>query len=182
MAGVAHQGAHFGRRDVYRVGLPQRFAIYGVGHVVSVFLFGIRLSGRCGVLKGGQLFAGSNDAHDGWQFVERAVEAAGVEDLRDQAAISDSRRFSVTKTAGARITGQQFLDRGQADIGPVAIPVIFLFLRDPEFLAEVLQYPQIIERVDVAGDGLRQRPDPAPDLLPWLATGPVAGGFLRGIR
>ena len=129
-----------------------------------MFSFGVRLHRRGRVAKSWQRFAGGDDAPDGRQRGERAVEAAGIEDLRHQAAIGQRRRIAVAEGAGGRMSVEQLLDSQQARVHPVAIPGVLLLLGGGKMLAEILQDAQVVDGMDVAGDGLRQRPDPRPVL------------------
>ena len=84
-------------------------------------------------------------------------EAARVVDLRDQAAVGDRRRVAVAEGAGRRMVLQQRFERGEAFGDPVPHPDVALGLRHAPVALEILQHAQVVERMDVAGDQLRQR-------------------------
>ena len=143
-----------------------------------VISFSVRLHGRSGVAKSRQRLAGGGDTADGRHCVERTVEATRIEDLRHQATVGQRRYFAVAEGAGGRVAGKQLLDGEQARAYPVAIPGLLLLLGRREMLAKVLQDAQVVDGMDIAGDGLRQRPDPRPT----PAAAAAADGFRRDIR
>ena len=60
------------------------------------------------------------------------------------------------------MSDQQRLDGRQPAFHPMAIPAVALLLRQTQPVAQIAQHPQIVERVDVAGDRLGDGADPRP--------------------
>ena len=68
-----------------------------------------------------------------------------------------SAHVAVAEGAGRRMVLQQRFERSEAFDDPVPHPYVALGLRHAPVALEVLQHAQVVERVDVAGDQLRQR-------------------------
>jgi hypothetical protein len=64
--------------------------------------------------------------------------------------------MAVAELAGRRMVDQHRFEGIQAIADPVPHPLVTLGLRDVPFAFEVLQHAQVVERVHVAGDDLRQ--------------------------
>ena len=66
----------------------------------------------------------------------------------------------------------------QAQTHPMAVPGVFAVFIQLEGVAQIFQYTQIVQRVNFAGDGLRQRPDSgAPGRIGRQQGGRGAGFF-----
>src|SRR5471030_1463329 len=77
----------------------------------------------------------------------------------EEADIGDSGRVAVAEIAGLLMVGDQRLEGAEALDDPVVVPALDRLLVLAELLAEIAQHPQIVDRVDVAGDDLRQSAD-----------------------
>ena len=96
-------------------------------------------------------------ADEGRVGVERHVEAPCIVHLRDQADVGDGRAVTVEKSParGAAIASSAVKPSPiQCAVPVVLVPSWSL----PELALEIFEHPQIVERVDVAGDGQRHRP------------------------
>src|SRR5271166_5585805 len=100
-----------------------------------------------------KLPAGGIDGNDLWKAVERDLEAPRIVNLRHETNVGER------DLVAERITlcADQRLDCVEAVDDPVAIPGIDLLLRLTELVLEIAQRPHIVERMDVAGDHLRNR-------------------------
>ena len=63
----------------------------------------------------------------------------------------------------------------------MAVPGVFGGLVEPQAMFQVLQHPKVVQRVQVAGNGQRDRPDPRPPGRVGRRRA-VRGGFLQGIQ
>ena len=119
-----------------------------------------------GLLKRGQRIAALYHRHQARQAIQIDLEALGVEDLRDQATVRQRGRIAPAKlrswqTIGFALCIQQVqlaLKGLQAGACPVRVPAGLGLLRDSHLLHQMLEHAQIVERVNLAGDHLRQRP------------------------
>ena len=120
---------------------------------------GIGLGSGRRALKRVHCFAVPDDAHHGRQRTEIAVEAARVEHLWHETAIGKRRRVTVTEHTGPGVAGEYGLDGLEAHFDPMAIPGVLLRVADTEFPRQILQHAQVVDRVDIACNGLRKRSD-----------------------
>ena len=84
------------------------------------------------------LHAGGVDALDGRVLRHVDLEARGVEDLRDDAKIGQSRPIAVAESAGPVVFGNQGLVGVEAGLDPVARPGEGALLGLAELLAQTL--------------------------------------------
>ena len=89
--------------------------------------------------------------------VQRHVEAPRIVELRHEADVGSRRRIAEQERASVR-SGHRF-ERGQTFRDPVRIPAVDLRLIVAELGLDVFQHAQIVERMDVAGDGHGHRDD-----------------------
>src|SRR5262245_16792708 len=102
--------------------------------------------------EGGQGLAMAVDRLDLRQMRQVDLVAARIEDLRDEAEIGNRRR--IAEAEGPALDHR--LDRLQTALqNPVAIPSIDLVLRAAERAFEIIEHPQIVERVNVASNRKR---------------------------
>ena len=80
---------------------------------------------------------------------EIAAEAAGVVHLRHETEISDRDTVAVTETAGRRMSRHQRLERKEPLADPVVHPPRDCRVVRAVLAAQPVQYPQIVDRVDV---------------------------------
>ena len=85
----------------------------------------------------------------------RALASCGTRQTSASVGVSPWQKRPV---AGSR--GEAGLDRLEADVAPVAVPAVLLRRRHAQRAGQVVQHPQVVERVDLAGDRQRQRAHP----------------------
>src|SRR5690606_38900048 len=91
---------------------------------------------------------------DGRHGGKVALEAPGIEHLRHEQNIRQSDVVTMAETAGGGVARQHGLDGAQPDIDPVPVPgVLGVFIHAHDML-QVLEHAQVVERVNVAGNGL----------------------------
>ena len=98
-----------------------------------------------------KLQAGGIGRYDLWEFVERDFKPASVCNLWDQAHIGERDGDTVRVGAGAEHSFQ----RAKSLEDPMMIPGVDLCLLMLELPLEILKGNQIVQRMDVAGDRLR---------------------------
>ena len=118
---------------------------------------------RCG-LERFQGFTERDDALDVWELRQRALKALRIKYLRYQAAICHRRFVAVAKRAAQSAGREDSLDGQQSFINPVAIPLGFLRFGHAQAVRQVTQYPQVVKRMDVAGNGLGDGPNVGPGI------------------
>src|SRR5216684_2494091 len=129
----------------------------------GAILLRVRLLLRPGALEGVELHAAGDDAAD--RRIGLHVEAwiaLRVEHLRHQADIGEARRIAMTELACLPVVGEAALDPVKAELDPVIEPGLDALLVLSQFVAQVAQHAQIVDRVDVARHGLRQAAHPRP--------------------
>src|SRR5262245_6456895 len=124
----------------------------------SITSFGVGLVLRPGLLEGGEFRAGRIDRDDFGKSIERHLQPPRVVDLRHQADVGE--RDLVAEGVGRR--AEHGFQRLKAFENPVVIPGVDLGLVLTELVLEVAQRSHIVERMDVAGDHLRQCPHLCP--------------------
>ena len=87
--------------------------------------------------------------------VKCALESFGIGDLRDEANVGKCWRFAKTKTTLRCALCEDFFERLKPFANPVAIPAIARGIVDSEFLRQVIQHTQIVDRMNVAGTEMR---------------------------
>lgn len=84
-------------------------------------------------------------------------EPLGRIDLRHQIAVGEGRRVAERKAAS--VARDHDFQRGKARSDPVSDPCVHLRLVETELAAQPLQHAQIVQRMDVAADRRRHRPN-----------------------
>ncbi|KML19752.1 hypothetical protein VK92_15595 [Burkholderia sp. LK4] len=72
--------------------------------------------------------------------------------MRYETDVTYRGRVAHYKVAHAMVCLKLFLQRLEADINPVTIPVRFLFVREPDGLAQILKNAKVIHRMDIASN------------------------------
>src|SRR6187399_147562 len=116
----------------------------------------IGLLGRMRVLEGREGCAVLRDQREPRVSGDFNPEARGGEQLRHEAAIRHRRRISVRKLAGKMIALQMRVVRIQPANDPFAQPRGDAGLVDVELVLEIHRGAGVLQRLDVAGDDLRQ--------------------------
>ncbi len=107
-----------------------------------------------------QLFAVGDDAADSGVIVQGHVVAAGVVDLWHQHAVGQGHFVAdAVDTGGGH---QQLFEGGEGLVNPVAIPASLLLVVGPEVLFQIVEHPQIVERVNITGDHVDDLAHPGP--------------------
>eukprot|EP01137_Pigoraptor_chileana_P012682 Opistho-2@65302 len=104
--------------------------------------------------KGVQRHAVGMHPHHLGHVFEPAVEALRIEDLRHQHAVRQTRRVAEAELAGH--AAQALLHDLQPALHPVPVPAVLVVLADAHLLGQVAQHAKVVDRVDLAGDVLRQ--------------------------
>ncbi len=117
-------------------------------------LFRVGLVLRPCLVEGGELGAGGVDREDLGIAVERRLQPPGIINLRHQAEIGERDVAAEGVGAGA----DQLLHRVEAVGDPVVIPGVDLGLLMLERVLQIAQRADIVERMDIAGDDLGDRP------------------------
>ncbi len=81
--------------------------------------------------------------------------APRVGELRDEADVGERGSVAVAVAPRGGFARELRLQRREADLAPVPVPRVAGGLVDAERAGQVLQHAQVVERVDVAGDGER---------------------------
>src|SRR6185437_6943162 len=110
--------------------------------------FGVGLTRGRRVGECGQCVARRFDAYQRGVRRQVDVEAAGVRELRDDADVGERRRIAVTEATGRAIARKHLLQRVEADVDPVTIPVVLLFPRCADRADQVIQNAQVVERMN----------------------------------
>src|SRR5271166_2532581 len=85
----------------------------------------------------------------------------GVDNLRYERNVGKTGCVAVAELASPRILRKQLFERLKACSNPVVVPAGNRGLVMAERMGNVAQHPQIIDRMDVAGDNLGERADPS---------------------
>jgi hypothetical protein len=96
--------------------------------------------------------------------VADAIARGDLDDLRDEADVGHAGRLAVAERAGLRGLPQHRLQRLEALAHPVPEPVGDRRVVGAEARPERVEHAQIVHRVDVAGDHLRQHAHARPAL------------------
>src|SRR5690606_32256662 len=139
-----------------------RLAVRIMPRPATIPLFGIGLARRLGLRKGLKRGAGFHDSQHGRHFAQDAIEAPRVVHLGNQQDVCHRYLISVTVAAGGGIAGEHGFDTAQPDVDPVPIPRIFGGVISTQFMLQVLEHAQVIQRMDIAGDRLRNGSNPRP--------------------
>ncbi len=81
-----------------------------------------------------------------------AVEAPGVEDLRHDQHVGQRHLRTEHEAAGTTLGLQPRLQLRQPLLDPVPVPAVLLLFGERQVAHQVAQHPQVVERMDLAGD------------------------------
>ena len=116
-------------------------------------LFRVRLVVRGGICKSGEGEAGGFDPKQIWIRGKIALEAAGVIELRYETDIGEGRFVTEAKLFSLWRREYLLFQRRQTQGDPVLGPLIDCGLFLLEFVLEINERPQILQRMDLAGNG-----------------------------
>ena len=86
----------------------------------------------------------------------------GVDDLGYERNVGNTGCVAVAETASPRILRQQLFERLKACSDPVVVPARNRGLVMAERMGKVTQHPQIVDRMDVAGNNFGEPAHPRP--------------------
>src|SRR5215813_7909631 len=115
--------------------------------------FRIRLTFRSCFLEGRKLLPGGVYSHNFWKFIERHLETPCICDLTHQTNICE-RNMCPASVGPIR---EQAFKRSKSFDDPAVIPRVNLGLFMLKLALEILQGDEIVERMNIAGDQLRNR-------------------------
>src|SRR5437667_12887847 len=78
----------------------------------------------------------------------------GIDDLRDEGDVGEAGHVAMAEAAGPGIRREEPFERLKARIDPVIVPDCDVAFVTTKGVREIAQNPQIVDRVDVAGDNL----------------------------
>src|ERR1700694_3297306 len=114
------------------------------------------------------------DSSERWIGVDGKSVPARIGELRNEADIGERRLLSVTECAGPAVPGKLRLERREPELDPVSVPGVFRVLAHAERAGQILQHPQVVQRMDVARDGLGDSSHPGQSF--------GCGGRMRRLR
>jgi hypothetical protein len=140
---------------------------------------GIRLISRVRGEEGGRLHAGRIDACDPWITPDIEPVAFGVDDLRDESDVGKPGALAVAEATAFRLARQKLFKSPKPRVDPVVVPDRENLLVVAQPPVQATQNPQIVERVDIAGDDLGERANPRPIRRPVGQEGRFGMGFVE---
>lgn len=124
--------------------------------------------------EGWQGVAGGADVLKAWEGGYLHPEAVGGEKLRDEADIREAGACAEGEIAGMGLRGGEGFAGGKALGNPMSAPVERAGLVQPKSRFDVIEHPQVLQRMNIAGDDLCEGAD--------MGAGDRVGGEQGGLR